>query len=271
MIRCGDPVAAAVATYQPITLDELIRDAALMTRIDRKYLVPVSEAMEIVGALDPGTRALEIADHRLFDYDSTYFDTADHVAYRLTAQRRRRRFKIRTRRYVTTGTCFLEVKTKDGRGNTVKSRMSYASADHAFLTAAGRAFTSDILREHGHQYSLADQLQAGVTSGYRRATLLLPEGSRATVDTDLHWHHGPHRHATLTDHVIIESKSIGRVSSLDRALWRAGHRPTGISKFGTGTAMLHPELPHNKWARTLRGPLARAPHHFSPDSPDGTP
>lgn len=270
MTQRTPPITAAVAPYPPIMLDELVRDAALMTRMDRKYLVPLPDAVAIIGALDPDTRALEIAGRRLFDYHSTYFDTADHVAYRLTAHRRRRRFKIRTRRYINTGTCFLEVKTKDGRGNTVKSRMDYAPSDHTFLTPAGRAFTSEALREQGHQHALVDQLQAGAAIGYRRATLLLPGGSRATVDTDLHWSDGPHRQATLTDHVIIESKSIGRVSSLDRALWRAGHRPTGISKFATGTAMLHPELPCNKWARTLRGPLAYAPHRVNHYSMDGT-
>ena len=69
------------------------------------------------------------------------------------------------------------------------------------------------------------------------------------------------------DHVILESKSAGRASDLDRALWRAGHRPSGISKIGTGTAALHPELPGNKWARTLAGPFAGAQPANLPELP----
>ena len=59
-----------------------------------------------------------------------------------------------------------------------------------------------------------------------------------------------------TGYAIVESKSAGRPNELDRLLWHAGHRPSGISKFGTGTAALRPELPDNKWSRTLRGPFA---------------
>ena len=55
----------------------------------------------------------------------------------------------------------------------------------------------------------------------------------------------------------------GGASALDRALWREGHRPLGISKFGTGTAALHPELPSNKWARVLRDPFRNdSPTHL---------
>ena len=35
-------------------------------------------------------------------------------------------------------------------------------------------------------------------------------------------------------------------------LWAAGNRPVTISKFGVGMAALHPQLPANKWNRTLR-------------------
>ena len=30
-----------------------------------------------------------------------------------------------------------------------------------------------------------------------------------------------------------------------------GHRPTRVSKFGTGMATMHPELPSNKWNRVI--------------------
>ncbi|MFV0316059.1 MAG: molecular chaperone, partial [Microthrixaceae bacterium] len=45
---------------------------------------------------------------------------------------------------------------------------------------------------------------------------------------------------------------------LDRALWRRGYRPTSLSKYATGLAALDPDLPRNRWARILRGPIASA-------------
>lgn len=253
------PHPIPLSRFAPVSLDELVAEAALLTRVDRKYLVPRETAEAILSRADPATRVLEIAGQRAFSYDSVYFDTADHLSYRLTAQRRRRRFKLRTRSYLDTGGAFLELKTKSGRGSTVKDRMDYDPADRARLTAAGRAYARERLGACGHDPDLVEALRPALVSRYHRATLLLPDGSRATIDTRLRWTDGGDGRIALPHHVIIESKSAGPPSGLDRALWRAGSRPSGISKFGTGTAALHPELPGNKWARTLRGPFAAAP------------
>ena len=258
--------------FPPISLDALVHHAGLMTRVDRKYLVPLEIAADLVARLDPATRSLEIDGKRDFAYDSVYFDTDDDLAYRITAQRRRRRFKVRTRSYLDTGGCFLEIKTKSGRGATVKQRTAYASENRAALTDAGRDYVRHVLCAEGHESTLVDRLEPTLVSRYHRTTLLLPEGSRATIDTRLHWFdlHREYRLDSTRDsdpigmselpaHAIIETKSVGGASDLDRALWRAGHRPTGISKFGTGTAALRPLLPRNKWSRQLRGPFALQP------------
>lgn len=259
---------AATERFAPISLDELVHQAGLMTRIDRKYMMPVEIAAAVVAELDPRTRALEIDGRRDFSYDSVYFDTEDDLAYRLTAQKRRRRFKVRTRSYVDTGGCFLEIKTKSGRGATIKQRIAYAPEDRRTLTPRGRDYASHVLGAQGHSASLAERFAPSLVSRYHRTTLLLPEGSRATIDTRLQWfdltagrtherepESMPAWRATLPAHVIIETKSARGASELDRALWRVGHRPTGISKFGTGTAALRPELPSNKWSRQLRAPF----------------
>lgn len=250
------PYGPSAGDFAPISLHELVAEAELLTRVDRKYLLPAGAATEALAGLDPRSRVLEIDGRREFAYDSVYFDTPDHLAYRLTAQKRRRRFKLRTRSYVDTGACFLEVKTKDGRGATVKRRIDCAPADRARLTSEGRAYVAGVLGEHGHDPAIAEQLRPTMASRYRRLSLLLPCGSRATFDTELQWIGTGGREICLPGYAIIESKSTGRASDLDRALWRTGRRPTGISKFGTGTAALRPELPNNKWARVLRGPFA---------------
>ena len=52
--------------------------------------------------------------------------------------------------------------------------------------------------------------------------------------------------------VIIETKSGSAPSVADKYLWRAGIRPVKISKFATGMAALNPQLPANKWKRTIQ-------------------
>ncbi len=246
--------------YTRASLEEVVSEAALLTRVDRKYLLPLAAARDAIEEETRGARILEICGRRSFAYDSVYFDTEDHLSYRLTAQRRRRRFKIRTRTYIDTGSTYLELKTKSGRGSTVKERMEYRPSHRRELTREGRVFLASRLVKHAHDAALVDDLRPSLVSQYERITLVMTDGSRVTIDQRLRWHDRNGTTIALPEHLIIESKSLGRPNRLDRALWRAGHRPSGISKFGTGTAALHPELPSNKWSRTLDGPFRTSAH-----------
>ena len=113
--------AAAVdqlAAMQPITLDELNAVAALQTRVDRKYLVPRAALAKVLDQLGDDCNVLDFDGARDSLYESVYFDTPDLDSYLSAAHKRRRRFKIRTRAYLDTGVCFLEVKTAGGRSLT---------------------------------------------------------------------------------------------------------------------------------------------------------
>jgi hypothetical protein len=251
----------------PVTLDELNDTAALQTRRDRKYVLTQDELAELLATLPPA-RVLEIDGARSFAYDSTYFDTPDLDAYYLAATRRRRRFKVRTRTYVDSGSCFVEVKTRAGRGTTVKERQPHDDADHL---GVARAFVSARLADAGAPS--APVLTPVLRSRYRRTTLLLDD-ARVTLDTGLVWELlapdavGPHgdrhadpavpRSAAIGDRVVVETKTAAGSgpSSVDRLLWRAGHRPDRISKYATGLAVLVPDLPDAPWRRLVRRRLA---------------
>ncbi|MFE7508306.1 polyphosphate polymerase domain-containing protein [Promicromonospora sp. NPDC057488] len=250
-----------IAGLAPVTLDELNDVAALQTRRDRKYVLTPDELDRLLAELPPA-RVLEIDGSRSFAYDSTYFDTPGLDAYRLAATRRRRRFKVRTRTYVDTGSCFVEVKTRAGRGTTVKERQPHDDADHL---GVARAFVSDRLADAGAPS--APVLTPTLRSRYDRTTLLLDD-ARVTLDTGLVWDLlGPcdaapgapdtpagSRTAAIGDLVVVETKTAAGSgpSSVDRLLWRAGHRPDRISKYATGLAVLRPDLPDMPWRRLVR-------------------
>ena len=83
-------------------LEEVDARAALQTRVDRKYVVDPRTWGEVLATLDrPGV--LEIDGRRSFGYSSTYYDTEELDSYRDAARRRPRRYKVRTRRYLDTG------------------------------------------------------------------------------------------------------------------------------------------------------------------------
>jgi hypothetical protein len=254
---------SALDRFERVSLDELVTEAALLTRIDRKYVLPRAAAENLLAGMDPQTRVLEIDGARRFSYESVYFDTPELLSFHMAAQPRRRRFKLRTRSYLDTGSAFLEIKTRGARGATVKERGAYDPADAAGLTATARAEVATALEAIGVAGERADHLEATLVTRYRRATLLAPDGvGRATVDTDLEWAAPDGIGFALPELAIVETKSGAAASVVDRALWRAGVRPATVSKYATGLAALHPRLPRNRWARLLRGPFApdrRAP------------
>lgn len=238
------PAATAVlAELPPVSLEELVGTAALLTRVDRKYVLPTDAAAVVLGRL-PGARVLAIGGQRAFGYDSCYVDTPQLAGFHLAARGRRRRFKVRQRTYTDAGESWVEVKTRGPRGATVKERIAGDDVGGA------RGFVDDVLRASGVGDLSGTELVPVLGTRYTRTTLLL-DAARVTVDTDLVWRSPSGRLLPLVDRVVVETKSGSAPSAADRLLWRAGHRPARISKYGTGLAALHPGLPRNRWHAVL--------------------
>jgi hypothetical protein len=244
-----------------IGLGELDAAAALLTRRDRKYIVPLAIAERLVAEIEGRAQVLGIDGRRRFRYESVYFDTPDHASYLGAARRRPRRYKVRTRAYLDSGRCVLEVKTRDGRGRTVKTQHDHELDHRDRLDAPARELVGAILLigEDG------TELRPALTTRYVRSTLLLPEaGVRVTLDTEVEAQAPDGRVVALPGMVIIESKSAGPPSPVDRLLWSMGHRPTRVSKFCTSLAALFPDLPSNRWTRALGQPWQVSPEIWTP-------
>ena len=252
-----------------ITLAQLNSEASLLTRMDRKYLVPPRDTQEVIDYLAPRAQVLQIDGLRHFRYASTYFDTPGLDAYFLAARKRRRRYKIRTRTYLDSGLCFLEVKTNGSRDSTVKDRFKYDPDDADRVTPDGRLFIIERLVESStcspdEASTIAEALVPVMDSTYSRTTLHLPhDEARATFDTELTWDlFDPDGRRLKTGisvgHLnVVETKNPSTASPTDRLLWRQGHRPAHISKYATGMALLYANLPTNRWHRTIKRDLGR--------------
>ncbi|MCP2321960.1 hypothetical protein HDA40_000467 [Hamadaea flava] len=235
-------MTAYAAGLPPIALDELTARAELLTRVDRKYVLPRSELPELLDGLAGRARVLEIDGRREFGYHSVYFDTPELDSYLGAARRRRRRFKARLRHYVDSGLQYAEVKTRGPRGTTVKRRRPYDGGDGF----------APVLAESGVDVDPA-RLSPTLTTCYRRTTLYVSEtGTRVTIDADLAWRVPGGPELDLAGRVIVETKSGGRASAADRLLWSLGHRPCPVSKYATGLAALRPGLPAHRWRPVLR-------------------
>ncbi len=236
-----------VETLQSINLADLNSNASLLTRKDRKYIVPMTLTRLLVA--QSGLRVLELEGRRSFRYESVYFDTPDHVSYLAAAHKRRRRFKVRTRSYLDSGLCSLEVKTRERRGLTEKHRLPYDVGRRRQLNGEALEFIDgfDTIAP------VSRQLVPTLTTRYERTTLFEPASrSRITVDINLQCKLPDGSSVSLPEIAIVETKTSGQPCAIDHFLWKFHRRPTKISKFCTGLAALTPGLPANKWNRVLR-------------------
>jgi hypothetical protein len=240
----------ATSRLAPVTLERVFATAALQTRLDRKYVVPLDALMTALGPLDGVLSVLQIGQRRLFSYESVYFDTPDLAAYFQHARGRRRRVKVRTRAYLDSGECLLEFKSVGSRGDTVKERYPHQLASRHALDDQARALASQRV---GHLIPVA-ALQPALTTSYHRVTLVdTVRGQRITCDVNLRFlTPAGQSYRAVEDLVIVESKSARADSLLDLGLRRLGSRPQSLSKYCVGMAILEPELPANHWNRELR-------------------
>ncbi|MDR2896871.1 MAG: polyphosphate polymerase domain-containing protein [Propionibacteriaceae bacterium] len=241
-----------------VSLTELNQRAALLARTDRKYMLTIDRARALLADLPEGAKVLDIAGQRQFHYQSVYYDTGDFLCYQLAAHQRRHRFKVRARRYCDSGEQWLEVKTRGLRGQTVKDRLPIGQAQIdrptglAIEGAGRRDWVATTLAGRGVEGAPVDRLVPTLQVDYDRITLLLPDGSRCTIDQGMAWQAlDSGRDETVPSLVIVETKTAAHISDIDHWLWRHGSRPARISKYASGLALLYSFLGANRWHRTL--------------------
>lgn len=247
-----DAPITGFGSLRSVDLETLNSQAALMDRKDRKYVVPAGVFDDVMRISGDDLKILEIEGKRSSSYESIYFDTPDFDLYMDAAHDRPRRSKIRTRSYMDTGVCSLEVKRRSPDGFTSKHRQRHSIDERGSLSADDLRF----VEECGSLGSVAEELQPSITVRYDRVTLLdVANGTRVTIDTDL-TAVTPAGSAIRADGVVIvETKTRGKAGPVDHMLWRGHHRPKRFSKYCTLLAAVTPGLPANRWNRVLKDTL----------------
>jgi VTC domain len=251
-------VGEAAVKAVGISLAELVARAALQVRLERKYLVAAAEFVRLAVRLEGELEALDIDGRRSFAYESNYFDTPSLLTYREHLAGCSDRFKLRTRSYLDSGETMFEVKLERPGGGTMKRRASHLFDDRNRITPDARRHLAAALAEAGR--SVPRALGPSLVVAYRRTTFVLRDGSaRITCDRDLVCSHGGQTVTGLSDHVLVEVKSAGATSVVDRMLEELRVEPVSISKYCVGLALLHPELPCGPWDALLERYFGRPP------------
>lgn len=225
--------------FSSISLDELNDRAALQRRTDNKYLLPLDDLRQLAEALGDEHDVLEIDGERVFEYESTYFDTPSLQCFRDHVEDRRPRYKVRTRCYVTTGDCFFEVKVKRSDDDTSKRSVEHDPERRGSIPAEARELVAETLSKCG----LGEpdgELSATLVTRFDRVTVAARESpERTTFDFGIELVAPDGDTAVLDrDYVILETKTEDGDGAWDRALRGAGYEPISLSKYRVGIALL---------------------------------
>lgn len=140
---------------------------------------------------------------------------------------------------------FLEIKQKDGKGNTNKSRVQIADFETTLSVEADKFITESTSAHY--------QLSPCMWNQFNRFTLVNPaDKERVTVDLNLSYKNGETR-KTYDKLVIIEVKQerFNRNSPIVKELKTLHINPYGFSKYCIGMITLYKNLKYNRFKRKI--------------------
>ncbi|MDX1253135.1 MAG: polyphosphate polymerase domain-containing protein [Gammaproteobacteria bacterium] len=246
-----------VNPFQTISLKQLNAKAAMLERLDNKYVIRETVLRQAVTELARHFDILEIGGKRSFIYETCYFDDDKNTSYFDHHQGRRQRFKVRVRKYTDADLCFVEIKLKDKRGITVKKRLNYEVDKYGLLDEKAWEHIHSSYRdlyERDFDYALTPAIEVF----YQRVTLVAKDGGeRMTIDFNLAFSGTDISHAVDENTFIVETKSANGNGIADKILRGLHQHPTKrCSKYCVGMAILRQVQKHNKFMPALRKLIA---------------
>ena len=218
--------------------------ANLMNRVDSKFILPLSLLPDLLIKLKSYYSVLEINQNKISSYHNQYFDTPDMALYHDHHNGKLNRYKIRRRHYIDTDTEFLEIKLKNNKKRTIKSRIKLSDLENnkvneKQLTKYARCAQFIDKKMHINVNNL-DVSQQG---GYKRIALANEkQAERLTLDFDL-WYQDRrgNNHIKLPGFFIAELKQNkkSKRSPFYQMMSANNIFPTSFSKYCIGCALLY--------------------------------
>lgn len=228
----------SLSTFNTISLDKLETSGLFQKRLDRKYVIPRS----MIGALLEYCRdyydILTIDDSKIFDYQTTYFDTPDFSFYHQHQSGRATRKKLRERTYLNSGERYLEIKCRTNKGTTVKHRIVVDEVMDL----------SEFIQEHSGFSK--NQLSSTLVTRYKRITLFHKTRiEKVTLDIDLTYLRGD-QIVSYPNIVMVEIKVPNiHEGQLFHFMKNQGIRKGSLSKYCLGMISLDQCIKHNRFKR----------------------
>ncbi len=237
-------VSDKLSEFNSITLQEM-DGVKLMDRTDTKFTFNIKELPIVLDEAKNHYRILEIEGNRISRYKTLYFDTQNFALYNQHHCGKLNRYKIRHRTYVESNIGFLEVKFKNNKGRTLKTRIKELEVPEL---NTGKAF--EFLKKMLPFDPLI--LTPKIWINYSRITLVnKTSAERLTLDLNLEFERDG-KTEVLDQLVIAEVKQDSKIASPFVAIMRNKHiRQGSISKYCFGVASSYSEVKKNNFKRKL--------------------
>lgn len=243
-MKISQNIKELIQELSPISLKEM-DEVRLMKRTDTKFIIHEKDLIAVLKGIQDEYRILETDTHRIMTYSSLYFDTPLKKFYIDHHNRKVRRTKIRIRKYVESNTCFLEIKQKDGRGKTTKTRIPIDTITPN-LSADALAFIQNTTKR-------TFDLKPIIWNTFNRITLVSKSAKeRLTIDLNISFKIN-NSFKAYHNLVIIEVKQerFNRNSSIVQELKSKQVNPYSISKYCIGMIGVYDDLKYNRFKGKL--------------------
>ena len=229
-----------LSDFTPISLKEM-DDVSLLSRVDTKFVFDYDTFLEILPELIEDYFVLDVNNIRINAYRSLYFDTNEFKFYYDHHNGKTNRKKVRFREYLDSGLCFLEIKQKNNKGITKKSRVKVDSIEESLSNKSTDFIKSitgsdmDLVPKHWNTYNRITFVNKKIKE-------------RLTIDTDFNFK-GNDNKGEISNMIIAEVKQekVNYSSAFMRKIKEKRIRPFRISKYCMATASLYPELKQNNF------------------------
>lgn len=235
----------ALSRFKEIGLDELLHEN-LMERIDRKFVVSITEIGSFLEGLESDYRIVKAAGSVVAPYRSLYLDTEDFKYFNRHRRGFANRVKVRYRTYPKTDTTFLEFKKKNNKGRISKTRIPMEDF-RLPLASNSKSFLSELIPS-----SEVNALKESVEVEYDRLGFIAnSDEERFSVDFDLRATYKGKK-VSFGELAIIEVKQDQyECSPVIRQLREKGIREDSMSKYCMALSLLKPGLKWNTFKPTL--------------------
>jgi hypothetical protein len=233
-----------LSSFEPITLKEMDR-VALLNRTDTKFIFSTEQLLDLLQYLPEYYKVLEIKDLRYARYRTLYYDTPEFQFFTIHQNGKKNRNKVRFRKYLDSDLCFLEIKLKNNKGRTVKSRIKVPDFEDGLSEDSQKFVNETIGRDVG--------IEPKLWNTFTRITLVhKKDKERLTIDLNLGFEYED-KDGGFPWLVIAEVKqeTQTRQSDIIRLLKQRSILPFRISKYCMGMVLMNKKVKYNNFKQKL--------------------